>query len=402
MIWINCNFPQEFFKYGSSSAPMMSESSTTFWEQPSVALRRNILRHLGLALFAPTLCFTGCGGGGESGTSPSASSGTPPATTTPSAGKNAAPRIIFVTNSNADWWNAMEKGMQDGAKEFGVNAEMRRNEQQSQGQIRLLEDALSLDDVAGVAVSVFEAESPGIADALRRLKDAGKVVITVDSDIAANNVDARRAYIGTFNVKAGESAGKAAAAIRPDGGKSAVFVGTAAAANARERRDGFFAGAGPKFSQVEIFEDQTDKNKAAVNVQTALSKYPDLGVLVGLWSYNAPRIAEEVSRTAEIRKKVSVVTFDLDELAVGHLEKKNIDATVCQNPYDMGYLGVKLLKALINKDDKTVAEVLPDGKVRDTGVRIVVPDKSSPVKGDNVMTIEEMKAWLSSKGLKST
>ena len=68
----------------------------------------------------------------------------------------------------------------------------------------------------------------------------------------------------------------------------------------------------------------------------------------------------------------------------------------------MGFQGVKLLKALINKDDKAVAEVLPDGKVRDTGVRIVVPDKSGPVKGDNVISIEEMKAWLLSKGLKST
>lgn len=352
-----------------------------------------------LFLIITTLGLSGCGS--ESAPAPSAGGGggaSPVATAT----KGGKTRIIFVTNSNADWWNAMEKGMQDAATELGVTAEMRRNEGQSQGQIRLLEDALSLDDVSGVAVSVFEAESPGIADALRRLKEAGKVVITVDSDIAANNIDARRAYIGTFNVKAGEAAGKAAAAIRPAGGKTAVFVGTAAAANARERRDGFFAGAGSKFAQVELFEDQTDKNKAQVNVQTALSKYGDLGVLVGLWSYNAPRIAEEVSRTAEIRKKVSVVTFDLDELAVGHLEKKNIDATVCQNPYDMGFQGVKLLKALINKDDKAVAEVLPDGKVRDTGVRIVVPDKSGPVKGDNVISIEEMKAWLLSKGLKST
>jgi len=349
---------------------------------------------LSLAFF-----LIGCGGGNvENAANPGTASGTSAA---PSA-KPGGLRFIFVTNSNADWWNAMEKGMQDAAAELGVKAEMRRNENETQGQIRLLEDALSLDDVSGVAVSVFEADSPGIADVLKKLKEAGKVVITVDSDIAPNAIDARRAYIGTFNVKAGEAAGKAAAAIRPAGGKTAVFVGTAAAANARERREGFFAGAGSAFSQVEIFEDRTDKNKAQVNVQTALSKYPDLGVLVGLWSYNAPRIAEEVSRTPDIRKKVSVVTFDLDELAVGHLQNRNIDATVCQNPYDMGFQGVKLLKALVEKDEKSVAEVLPDGKVRDTGVRIVVPDSSSPVKGENVMTIEEMKAWLSSKGLKST
>lgn len=359
--------------------------------------RRIGISTLGILSLAFLLC--GCGGGGNvDNAAPVLTAG---GTAAPAA-KPGGLRFIFVTNSNADWWNAMEKGMKDAAAQLGVAAEMRRNETETQGQIRLLEDALSLDDVSGVAVSVFEADSPGIADAMRRLKEAGKVVITVDSDIAANGVDARRGYIGTFNVKAGEAAGKAAAAIRPAGGKTAIFVGTAAAANARERREGFFAGAGSAFSQVEVFEDRTDKNKAQVNVQTALSKYPDLGVLVGLWSYNAPRIAEEVSRTADIRKKVSVVTFDLDELAVGHLQSKNIDATVCQNPYDMGFQGVKLLKALVEKDEKTVAEVLPDGKVRDTGVRIVVPDASSPVKGDNVMTIEEMKAWLSSKGLKST
>jgi ribose transport system substrate-binding protein len=69
----------------------------------------------------------------------------------------------------------------------------------------------------------------------------------------------------------------------------------------------------------------------------------------------------------------------------------------------MGYLGVRLLKALITKDDKTVHEMLPgDTDVIDTGVRVIVPSKESPVKGDNVLDIKEMKAWLESKGLKSS
>ena len=49
---------------------------------------------------------------------------------------------------------------------------------------------------------------------------------------------------------------------------------------------------------------------------------------------------------------MNVVTFDLDELAVEHVEAGRIDATVCQNPYEMGYQGVRLLKALIEKDDE--------------------------------------------------
>jgi len=307
---------------------------------------------------------------------------------------------LFITNSNADWWNAVEKGMQDGGEKFGARVEMRRNEGQPEGQIRLLEDALSLPDVKGVAVSVLEAESPGIADKMRDLQKAGKVVIAIDSD---GQSDARRAYIGTNNRKAGEVAGKAAAQIRPKGGKTAVFVGTAAAANAIERREGFFAGAGPAFQQLEIFEDGGDKNRAQVNVGTAVTKYPDVGVLLGLWSYNAPRIAEEVGKSPALRKQVSVVTFDLDELAVDHLEKGWIDASICQNPYEMGFQGVRLLKALVENDTKTVDEMLPDKTTTiDTGVRVIVPSKDSPVKGDNVIDIKAMKEWLQSKGLKSS
>ncbi len=180
-------------------------------------------------------------------------------------------------------------------------------------QIQRIEDVLSLPDVQGVAISVLEADSPGIADKMRDLQKAGKIVIAIDSD---GQKDARKAYIGTNNQKAGEVAGKVAKTLRPQGGKTVVFVGTASAANARERREGFFAGAGNSFQQVEVLEDGADKSRAQINVQTAISKYPDVGVFLGLWSYNAHRIAEEVAKFPELRKKTTIVTFDMDELAV--------------------------------------------------------------------------------------
>jgi ribose transport system substrate-binding protein len=341
----------------------------------------------------------GCGDGTPGATS----AGAPVQGSTGGAG----PRLMFVSNGNSDWWNAVEKGMVDGGKEFGAQVEMRRNNAgDTAGQMKLLEDVLSLPDVQGVAISVLEAESPGIADKMRELQKAGKVVITIDSD---GQKDTRRAYIGTNNQKAGEVAGKVAKELRPQGGKTVVFVGTAAAANARERRDGFFAGAGESFREspardaVEVMEDGTDPSKAQINVQTAISKYPDAGVFLGLWSYNGPRIAEEVAKFPDVRKKLTIVTFDMDEQNVDHVEKGEIDATVCQNPYQMGYLAVRLLKAYIEKNQKTVDEMLPGGiDSIDTGVRVIVPTKGSAVKGDNVIDIKEMKAWLDSKGLKSS
>ncbi len=341
--------------------------------------------------------LAGCGG---EGSTDSTTPGTTHSSTGGLASSGKEPRLLFITNSNSDWWSAVEKGMTDGGKKFGAKVELRRNEGQPEGQIKLLEDALSLPDVQGVAVSVLEAESPGIADKMRELQKAGKIVIAIDSD---GQSDARRAYIGTNNRKAGEAAGKAAAALRPKGGNTAVFVGTASAANAIERREGFFVGAGSAFKQVEVFEDGGDKNRAQLNVTTAVTKYPNLDVLLGLWSYNAPRIAEEVGKSPDLRKKVNVVTFDLDEQAVELIEKHLIDASVCQNPYEMGYQGVRLLKAYVQKDEKTIAEMLPAGATTiDTGVRVIVPTMESPVKADNVIDIKAMKEWLLSKGLKSS
>src|SRR3954471_20560854 len=280
------------------------DTPITRWETTIVKgnwLVRGTSRRGAIGLAALGLVFVaGCGGtaGPGGGRSPGGT-----------GASGSGPRLMFITNSNSDWWTAVEKGMMDGAEKFGARVELRRNEGQPEGQISKLEDALSQPDIKGVAVSVLEAESPGIADKMRELMKAGKVVITIDSD---GQADARQAYIGTNNRKAGEVAGKAAAVLRPDGGKVAVFVGTASAANAIERREGFFSGAGPKFVQVEVFEDGSDRSgRAQSNVQSAISKYPDLGVFLGLWSYNAPRIAEEVGKSPELRKKSTVVTFDL-------------------------------------------------------------------------------------------
>ncbi|HEV3122229.1 MAG TPA: substrate-binding domain-containing protein, partial [Isosphaeraceae bacterium] len=268
--------------------------------------QRSGLWAMGVAL---AMSLAGCGGGGST-------EGTAKAPGPAPAGAG-GPKLLFITNSNADWWDAVEKGMHDGATDFGAQVEMRRNDRQTQGQIDRLQEALSLPDIQGVAVSVIEADAQGVIDAMRALTRAGKVVIAIDSDVAEGSADARKAYIGTNNVSAGIAAGKAATALRPKGGTVAVFVGTSAAANARERKEGFFKGAGPAFKEAETFDDGGDHTAARTNVQNAIAKYPDLGLFLGLWSYNAPAIAEEVGQNAELHKRSTVVTFDLDQLAVG-------------------------------------------------------------------------------------
>ena len=55
---------------------------------------------------------------------------------------------------------------------------------------------------------------------------SGIKVIAIDSDVdRKTSRGARFAYLGTDNVLGGQELGKAAAGIRPEGGKYATFVG---------------------------------------------------------------------------------------------------------------------------------------------------------------------------------
>jgi ribose transport system substrate-binding protein len=339
--------------------------------------------------------IAGCGGAGTESRAPGPSADGPP-------------RFLFISNTTADWWLAAEKGVLDGAKDFGCEAELRQNDGTVQGQINKLREALSLPGIKGVAVSALEANAPGIVDAMQALQKAGIVVITIDADVAPEYAIARRGYIGTNNVKAGETLGKAAALLRPEGGNVATFVGTSGSANAVARAEGFFQGAGAAFKKLQTYEDFNDFAKNQQNVQTALTKEPRPDILLGLWAYNAPILAEEAAKSSR-KDALSVVTFDLAEAAIPHLESGRIAVSVVQNPYEMGYQGVRLLKAFVENDDKTVAEVLADGQMRDTGVRVVVPNGSAAsaitseaLGGVTVETIDELKSWLQSKGLKSS
>ena len=133
--------------------------------------------------------------------------------------------------------------------------------------------------------------------------------------------------------------------------------------------------------------DQIERDQAKENVRTALINHPKLNTLVGIWSYNAPAIVDVLEDNAEQKQKrtYTVVTFDAEPIAIKKMAEGWIDAMVVQNPYEMGYQATRLMKALVQDDQKTIKEMLPKlghegGDIYDTGLKIVVPDAGSPLK----------------------
>lgn len=346
----------------------------------------------------------------------SSDSGTPG--TAGNSGSGAKRRIIILTNGDHPFWDACEAGADQGAKDFQLadsNLEMsfQRGDFTVKGQLDKLKQYGLETDIVGVGISVFDAENPAIAEELKKLKEAGIKIITIDGEVDRDTYrDIRTAYIGTDNLTAGGELGKATAAVRPEGGNYAIFVGNKGNANAKGRMNGFKGGVTKNFVEVETLDDQGKPENARTMVKDALDRHPEINVLVGIWAYDGPACAA-VAVERGVRATTTIVTFDADEQSIAAMEKGELDLMVVQDPYDMGYQGVKLLKALVLDDQATFKAMFPkygepDGDLYRTGLKLVVPDSGSKVTQEildpdtQFLKLSEFKEWMKKYGLKAS
>ena len=357
--------------------------------------------------------ITGCGGevpkpadSGGNGQQPDETANGQNGESTPSAGTR---RIFLMTNGNSPFWDACRVGVNDAERELklrdaGLDAEMVVNDGTTAGQLAKLRQWATQSDIVGIGISAVVADNAAVADELRKLREKGVKVVTIDSDVDREQyADARFAFIGTDNFAAGHELGLCMKHLRPDGGEYVTFVGKTGAQNAIERVEGVAEGAGEKFTRKDNMGDEIQITRAQQNVRTALTNHPNLNVLVGIWSYNGPAIVDVV-REKDIRDQITVLTFDAEPNAIAYMGEGMVDAMVVQNPYQMGYQGVRLLKALVEDDQSTVQEMFPNhgqpnGDVYDTGQKVVVPE-DSPLKPEmfseatQFMRLGEFQDWL--------
>lgn len=336
----------------------------------------------------------------------------------PACGGPKEKRVIILTNGNSPFWDACRVGLEEAnakldLKKAGLKAVLEVNDGTPKGQIDKLRQYASQSDIVAVGISALDAANEAVAAQMRALKAKGVHVITIDSDVDRDTMrDVRFAFVGTDNLQGGRELGKCARGIRPDGGEYVTFVGRKAAQNAIERIGGFAEGAGDKFKSADSMGDDIDLKKARENVRNAMTNHPNVNTLVGIWSYNAPAIVDVV-KEKNARDKYTVVVFDAEPIAIEEMDKGMIDAMVVQNPYEMGFQGVRLMKALVEKDDKTVKEILPkhgekDGDIYDTGLKVVVPNEGSKLKADafhektQFLKLSEFQQWLREKNLKGS
>ena len=365
------------------------------------------------------IALLGCSDSNDSTGSGSASTGAGPSTETTTAASGTK-RIILLNNTDSPFWDAARAGIDKAVEDLklndaGFSAAMDTNNGTDEGQIEKLRQYGTQDDIAAVIISPTSASNPAVVDELKKLKDKGVIIGTFDSDFEEKFQSVREFYVGTDNIQGGKVLGTAAMNLRPDGGEYVQFVGLDSQMNAYQRMDGFTSAVGDKYVQKGRRVDDTDRSRARDNVRDSIDQNPNLNILVGIWSYNAPAIVDVV-KEKNVRDKFTVVTFDAEQLAIQQMGDEMIDAMVVQNPFGMGYDSVKYAFAKLTGDGATVAALFPKmtepgGNIRDTGLKVVVPDSGSPLTADmfkdfgpgvQFMKYSDFKAWLAEYKLKSS
>lgn len=294
---------------------------------------------------ALVLLSTGCGGPdtGESST--------------------ATRRYAFVTNGVAEFWTIAEVGAKQAGKDLGVEVGVFMPNSLSD-QKQTMEDAVTRG-FAGVAVSPIDPANQ--TDMLNAVAAATQLV-THDSDAPKSN---RLAYVGMDNYTGGRLCGELVKEALPEGGEIMILIGRMEQDNSRKRRQGVIDELlgrsedpsrydppgevleGNGFKILGTLTDGFDLSKAKANAEDALSRFPDLDGMVGLFAYNPPAILQALGQAGKLNS-VKVIAFDEDAETLAGIEAGTVHGTVVQNPYEYGYQSVKVLEGLATGDRSVV------------------------------------------------
>jgi len=254
------------------------------------------------------------------------------------------------------FWAAVEQGAVEAGEAYGVDVTVLAPPTESDvtAQIAQIEDAVT-QGAGGIAVAPTDPEAlaPAIASAL----EAGVKVVFVDSNGSNEGVT----FIGTNNEVGAALAGQYLCDNVAEGGKVAILQGIISTTTGILRADGGRAAVTEcGLDLVAELPADWDTPKGQAVTEDILTQHPDLA---GIFASNDNMAlgALEALRLQNLLDQVVLVGFDANPNAAEAILAGEMEATIAQNPYNMGWLSVESLIRLINGE--TLEPVIDTGTV---------------------------------------
>jgi ribose transport system substrate-binding protein len=249
---------------------------------------------------------------------------------------------LISNNLKLDYWKAVDEGFETAATNIGVTAQLRGPDTfDPTAEESEFEKAVAANP-AGILISVADAAlmTPEINKAIA----AGIPVITVDSDAPGSN---RLMFVGTNNLEAGRLGG-ARLVYKLNGKGNVVFFSNPGQPNLDERLKGYkdILASHPDIKIVEVFDVKGNSGSAFDEAQrlVALTGKDKIDAFVSLESTSGKDFSDVLRRANATDRTVIAMDVNPDTLKMVNLG--NIDSTISQRPYTMGYVGLRMLASI--------------------------------------------------------
>lgn len=319
--------------------------------------KRNWLLVLGLTL---AMLLAACGS--SEGTT-NGNAGTGEGGSGDGSGDSGTKNISVVLKTlSSPYWKYVEAGAKKAGEDLGVNVTIvgPSSEAEIIQQVNMLEDQLSQQPDA-IVVSPTQPDT--VIPVLEDAASQGIPTLLIDSDA---DFEGKVTFIGTENYDAGQEAGKEIASKLQPGDKVVLIAG----ALGNPATDARIKGAKDALEEagMVIAAEQpadSDKSKAMSVMENILEAEDDIKAV---FSANDD-MAIGVLRAVEAAN-LDIIIYGTDgtEEAVQSIIDGGLTGTIAQNPYNMGYEGVK--SALAAANGETVEERI------DSGVEIITSENA--------------------------
>src|SRR5580693_5834668 len=286
---------------------------------------------------------------------------------------------VIVKDTTSFYWQIVLAGARKAGQEFNVNVPElgAQSESDINGQISILENAVSEKPVA-IVISPTQFKALG-----QPIDEAAKKTIIIGIDSAADS-KAFTSFLQTDNVQGGRVAADGLGeAIKAKYGKAegdvALITSIPGVGSLDQRAKGFKEEIAAKYPGLKLVADKVADGMATtgLNIMTDLiTANPNLR---GVFASNLIMAQGAGQAIAEnkVADKIKLVGFDSDDKLVKLLSDGNIAALVVQDPYNMGYLGVKTALAA-SKGEKVPATV-------DTGVNLITKENMNSARSRELL-----------------
>ena len=262
-----------------------------------------------------------------------------------------------------NFWLTVKAGAEQAGSELNVDIIWKGPSVETDiaGQVAMVEDFIN-KKVDGIVLAACDVTS--LIATVEKAKAVGIPVITIDSGLDS---DIPLSFVATDNVAAAKKAADVLSDLLGGQGEVACIPHVPGAATSIMREGGFKEGLKnhPGLELVALQYSLSDVATAMAVTENILTAHPKVSGIFAATEPGAIGCAQALISRG-MAGKIKLVGFDAAPNEIKALEEGVIQALIVQNPFKMGYLGVKAAVDAINHK--------PVEKRIDTGVAVITKE----------------------------